>query len=52
MNSAEYNKLHDALCQMHNDFDHGAARIEELKDIFVVQCEDYGQGWFDPKNNK
>lgn len=48
----EYNKLHDALCQMHNDFDHGAARIEELKDIFVVQCEDYGQGWFDPKNNK
>lgn len=41
----EYNKLHDALCQMHNDFDHGAARIEELKDIFVVQCEDYGQGW-------
>lgn len=37
-------------CTKH--FDHGAARIEELKDIFVVQCEDYGQGWFDPKNNK
>lgn len=33
---------------MHNDFDHGAGRIEELKDIFVVQCEDYGRGWITP----
>lgn len=43
-----YTMLHDALCRMHNDFDHGAGRIEELKDIFVVQCEDYGRGWITP----
>lgn len=41
----EFNKLHDRLCEMHNDYDHGAARIEQLKDTFVLQCEDYGQGW-------
>jgi hypothetical protein len=41
----EYTMLHDALCRMHNDFDHGAGRIEELKDIFAVKCEDYGRGW-------
>ena len=41
----EYERLYTTLCQMHNDFDHGAERIEDLKRIFVSQCEDYGQGW-------
>lgn len=41
----EYGDLHDVLCQMHNDYNNGAARIEELKDVFTAQCEDYGQGW-------
>jgi hypothetical protein len=48
----EYTMLHDALCRMHNDFDHGAGRIEELKDIFAVQCEDYGRGWITPAEQK
>lgn len=43
----EFNRLHDKLCNIHNDWTRGAARIESLKDVFVVQCEEYGQGWID-----
>ena len=47
----EYTHLHEQLCQLHNDFDHGAADIERLKDVFVTQCEAYENGWIPPEQH-
>ena len=42
---SEFERLHTRLCMIHNDWDHGARRIEDLKAIFIKQTEEYGQGF-------
>lgn len=48
----EYEDLHLKLCQLHHTFDHGAREIENLKDIFVRDCMDFGSGWFPPAKER
>lgn len=45
----EFQKLYDDLCNIHPDFDHGAQRIEELKETFLNNFETYGEGWHEQK---
>lgn len=45
----EFTKLHEELCNLHQDYDHGAQRIEELKEVFLNHSEDYGSGWIENK---
>lgn len=44
----EFSNLYDDLCNIHPDFDHGAQRIEELKEMFLNNFEIYGEGWNEP----
>lgn len=45
----EFIILYDKLCKMHPDYDHGAQRIEELKETFLNNFEIYGEGWHEQK---
>lgn len=47
----EYEDFFYKLSSLHQDWDHGANRIEELKDEFIFMCDHFGgDGWIDPNN--
>lgn len=47
----EYENFFSKLSALHHDYDHGADRIEDLKDEFIFQCDHYGTGWINPNDN-